>query len=161
MHHIPHADDCILGPKPPFGSLLCCRRRTTSWVRITWKRVQRATTSVRPMWPRSVWHIAMRPCSTSSTSSRRAWRPNKHFPCLFFTATLKQANLKETDLLTHWCSLLWRRKGFDDCLHCISSAQLVQVTCTLQYVPMGETPCIRMKGNKCEAISIFLYLLPH
>lgn len=54
------------------------RRRSTSWVKTTWRKVRRATTSVRAMWPRSVWHIAMKPCAMSSTSSRRAWRLSKH-----------------------------------------------------------------------------------
>lgn len=54
------------------GFFLRCRRSATSWVRITSKRVQRATTSAKPTCPRSVWRTAMRPCATSSTSSRRA-----------------------------------------------------------------------------------------
>lgn len=81
------------------------RRSSTAWVRTTWRRVQRATTSARPMWPRSVWHIATRPCAMSSTSSRRDWRLSKHsqiethlycdvdkFLNVFFTATVKEIN---------------------------------------------------------------------
>lgn len=75
---VPRGGDFVLAPKHACGFLLCSRRRSTSWVRTTWRRVQRATTSARPMWPRSVWHIALRPCAMSSTSSRRAWRPSKH-----------------------------------------------------------------------------------